>query len=177
MIVSGFSHSGTKSAFFCGYNNCTDALWQTITVPTGLTRASATFSLAALTGESSTTSCNDKFYLLLRSSSGTTIGSPMGACNLNTLGAWVPVSIDVSAYLKPYAGQRVTMMFLATTNGTLRSDYFVDDVSLTATSGSIPAAVPATERLGPLHSVAAPHCRINLTKRRVTCGGRSRGRR
>ena len=62
-------------------------------------------------------------------------------CSSNNTGGWVQKSINLSAY----AGQTVTLQIRAATDGSLNSNWFIDDVSFQSTGA---ANNTGTERTG-----------------------------
>ena len=122
-------HTGSYSAWLCGYNNCSDAIWQTVTIPSTMTKSTLSFWLYIDTQESGST-CYDYFYARIRTSGGTTITTPLKQCNANAHG-WVQYTYDVSSALSGYKGQNVQVYFQGTTDSSLYSDMYVDDVTFT----------------------------------------------
>ena len=70
---------------------------------------------------------------------GTAIKS-LNLCTSNNTGGWTKSDVSLS----PYAGSTVTLMFEVTTNSTRNSNFFLDDVSLSA---SATAAAPEPNQL------------------------------
>jgi hypothetical protein len=123
-------HTGTYSAYLCGYNNCNDQIWQSITLPSSFTTATFSFWTYIDTSETTTTTCYDHFYARLRTSSGSTIATVQSQCNLNTHG-WTKYTFTVTSQLSAYKGQSIQVYFQGTNDVSLPTDFFVDDVSLT----------------------------------------------
>jgi hypothetical protein len=64
-------------------------------------------------------------------------------CTTTATGSWVQQNLDLSAY----AGQTLVLEFIITTNSTLNSNFFIDDVSFSG-SGALseaPAVPPGQE--------------------------------
>lgn len=120
-------HSGAYSAYLCGYNNCVDKIWQTVTIPSTMTKATETFWLYINTNESGST-CYDYFYARIRTTSGAVITTPLTQCNANAHG-WTQYSYDVTSALSAYKGQQVQIYFAGTTDSSLITNFFVDDVA------------------------------------------------
>lgn len=114
--------SGSYSAYLAGYNNANDTLYQTVTVPaSGVLR----YYYYISTSETGTTAYD---YLRVRvyNTSGTLLATLKTYSNASTKNAWVADSASMASY----AGQTVRVQFSATTDASLTSSFFVDDVSL-----------------------------------------------
>jgi subtilase family serine protease len=124
-------HTGNYSAYLCGYDYCKDQIWQTVTLPTTTTKVVLSYWLYIDTSESGNT-CYDYFYARIRTSSGGTITTPQTKCNANAMG-WTQFTFDVTSALSTYHGKQVQVYFEGTTDSSLPTDFFVDDVTFTAT--------------------------------------------
>jgi hypothetical protein len=82
------------------------------------------------TQEATGSPCYDYFYARLRSSTGATITTPQQSCNSSVTNGWVFKSFDLTSALSTYAGKQVQVYFQGTTDVSLISDFFVDDVTL-----------------------------------------------
>ncbi|HLG77196.1 MAG TPA: hypothetical protein VKX46_12335, partial [Ktedonobacteraceae bacterium] len=122
-------HSGTYSAYLCGYDNCNDQIWQNITLPVSFSSVIFSYWTYIDTYEMTTTTCYDHFYARLRTSSGTTIATVQTQCNLNEHG-WTHYTFTVTSQLSAYKGQTIQVAFQGTSDIFLPTDFFVDDVSL-----------------------------------------------
>ena len=122
-------HTGTQSAYLCGYNRCTDQIWQAVTLPSTVTHVTLTFWWYMNTQETGTT-CFDFFKVLVRTSTGSTISTPFSKCNANANNGWQQVTIDLTTTLQSRAGQTVQILFQGTTDSSLITNIFVDDVTL-----------------------------------------------
>jgi kumamolisin len=131
LVDSTRPHTGTMSAFLCGYNRCSDAIWQTVTLRPTTTRVVLSYWLYFSTSESGST-CFDNFFARLRTSSGSTITTVQTRCNANASG-WTQFSFDVTSALSGFSGQQIQVYFLGTTDSSLISSMFVDDVQLNDT--------------------------------------------
>jgi kumamolisin len=124
-LVDGtLPHTGTKSAFLCGYNNCTDTIYQTVTIPATATKATLTFWVDVSTTE--TTHAYDYFYAELRTGSGSLI-KRLTTLSDGTAAGWGQKTFDVTAY----KGQTLRIYFRGTNDYSNPTDFFLDDVSLT----------------------------------------------
>lgn len=124
-------HSGSRSAWLCGYNNCSDSIYQAVAIPSTTTKVVLSFWLYIATNETSTT-CYDHFYARLRTSSGSTISTVQSKCNTNA--GWTQYTFDVTSTLSSYHGQTIQVYFGATTDFSLITNFFVDDVALNVTA-------------------------------------------
>lgn len=115
-------HTGSYSAYFCGYNSCTEYIEQSIVVPAN---ATLTYWWYQTSGEGTTTAY-DYLYVQVYNSSGTLLATPRTWSNKNTRGAWAQDTISLAAY----AGQTIRLRFTGKTDTSLPSTYFVDDVSV-----------------------------------------------
>jgi subtilisin family serine protease len=114
-------HSGLYSAWLCGYNYCNDQIYQTITVPTNGT---LTYWWYMTTQE--TSHPWDYFRVRLYNTSGGLIATLRTWHDGSGANTWRQDSISLASY----AGQTVRVHFGATTDGSLTTSFFVDDVSV-----------------------------------------------
>ncbi len=124
-------HTGSYSAWLCGYNGCSDAIWQAVTLPSTTTKVVLSYWVYIDTNESGST-CYDYFRVRLRTSAGATISTVSTKCNANASG-WTQYTFDVSSALSSYHGQAIQVAFLGTNDYSLPTDFFVDDVQLNVT--------------------------------------------
>jgi len=127
------AHSGSNSAYLCGYSNCTDSISQTFTVPTSYTTLTISYWFYSDTNKT-TTKCLDKFTSLLNPPSGAPISlQRQHNCNNNVTNYWEQETFDVSKLLNSYKGKQVVLFFQGTNNNQYQpTDFFVDDVTITA---------------------------------------------
>jgi hypothetical protein len=111
------AHSGSWGAWLGGYYYETSAIYQQITVPTGSPRLSYWYWIGStdfcgydVGGVVINEDAVDGYWL----------------CSSTNTGGWVQRTIDLSTY----AGQSVTLYFLADTDGTFNSSLFIDDVQI-----------------------------------------------
>ncbi len=115
-------HTGSYSAYECDYNSCTEYVQQQITVP-----ANATLTYwRYMTSSEGTTTAYDYLRVRLFSTSGTLLTTLRTWSNTSTRNAWLQDSISLSGY----AGQTVNLRFVSTTDFSLPSAFFIDDVSV-----------------------------------------------
>ena len=115
-------HTGSYSAYECGYNNCTEYVQQQITVPSS---ATLTYWWYMLSSEGTGTAY-DYLKVQVYSTAGTLLGTLRTWSNQNTRNTWSQDSLSLSAY----AGQTVVLRFVTTTDSSLTTTFFVDDVSV-----------------------------------------------
>jgi kumamolisin len=130
IISTELPHTGSYSAWLCGYNNCNDQIWQTVTLPANFSSVTLSYYLYMDTQETTGSVCYDHFYARIRSSSGATITTPTSLCNYNRTNSWVFKSANLTSALSAYKGQKVEVYFQGTTDSSLVTDDFVDDVTL-----------------------------------------------
>jgi kumamolisin len=123
-------HAGRYSAWLCGYNYCNDQIWQTVTLPASFSRVTLGYWYYSSTQESGST-CYDYFYSRIRTSGGASITNPQRSCNAGATNGWVYKSFDLTTALSGYAGKAVQVYFQGTTDSSLVTNFFVDDVTLT----------------------------------------------
>ena len=73
--------------------------------------------------------CNDNFSASIRNSSGNPISTVQTLCNANAAG-WTQYTFDLTSALSAYQGQAIEIYFQGTTDASLPTDFFVDDVAL-----------------------------------------------
>jgi len=122
LIDSTRPHTGSFSAFLAGYNNGTDTIYQTITVPANGT---LTYWWFMSTQESGSTAF-DFFRVSLYNSSGTLVTTLRTFSNASGAGVWRQDSVSLASF----AGQTLRVHFSATTDSSLTSSFFVDDVAV-----------------------------------------------
>jgi Predicted solute binding protein len=124
LIDSSKPHTGSYSADLCGYNNCRDSIYQTVTLPTNVTTATLSYYWYMTTNE--TSHPYDYLYVQVRNTSGTVLGTLQTLSDGSTAGAWQHPSFDVSAY----KGQTVQIAFVSTNDSVYPTSFYVDDVAL-----------------------------------------------
>jgi chitodextrinase len=145
-------------AWFCGYNNCNDTLYQDVFVPADAQSAYVQFSYWIKTSETAVISVYDSMLIRVSSTIGATPARIWSLSNLNASTGWVlSQPYDVSAF----KGQTVRLQFSATTDASLATDFYVDDVNLMV-SGSVPDTQTPTVPTG-LSAVPISTSAISLT--------------
>ena len=102
-----------------------------MTIPSTTTKVVLSYWLYINTSEQGST-CYDYFYARLRTSSGGAISTVQTKCNANASG-WTQYTFDVTTALNSYKGQTIQVYFLGTTDSSLITNFFVDDVQLNVT--------------------------------------------
>ena len=118
-------HTGSYSAYFDGYNSGTDTAYQTIAIPASASTVTLTFYTYVSTQETTTSTAYDKFSAQVRNSSNTVLKTVASLSNLTATG-WQKTTADLSAY----KGQTVRIYFSGTTDSSLTTSFFLDDVSV-----------------------------------------------
>jgi hypothetical protein len=118
-------HTGSYSAYLGGYNNGTDTIYQTVSIPSNATSASLTYWWYMSTQESGSTPY-DYLYARVLNTSGATLATLQTITNASAKGVWTKSTYNLLAY----KGQTVRVYFKGTTDSSLITSFFVDDVSL-----------------------------------------------
>ena len=118
-------HTGSYSAYLCGYNNCSDSIYQQVSIPASAHSVQLSYSYYISTQE--TRHPYDYLYVRVRNSSGSTLQTVQTFSDGSTTNSWQSASADLSAY----TGQTVQIAFVATNDSMYPTDFFVDDVALT----------------------------------------------
>lgn len=115
-------HSGTYSAWLGGYNNGTDTISQTITVP-----ANGTLSWWwYLSSNEGTTVGYDFLRVRLYDMNGTLLTTLKSRSNRDARESWRQDTVSLAAY----AGQTLRLEFAATLDYSLTSSFWIDDASI-----------------------------------------------
>jgi subtilisin family serine protease len=122
LISTNRPRSGSYSAWLGGYNSGTDTLYQTITVPSNGT---LTYWWYMTTQESGSTAY-DYLRVRLFDSSGNLITTLRTFSNASGAGTWRQDSLSLAGY----AGQTVRVHFSVTTDSTLPTNFWIDDVAV-----------------------------------------------
>ncbi|WP_234326883.1 M28 family metallopeptidase [Streptomyces sp. NRRL S-337] len=114
------AHGGSRFAWLGGYGyTATDTLSQSLTVPTGCSKATLTYWLHIDTAETDHTAY-DTFRVK--------VGDKILTSSSNTDAA--PGYAQHTLDLSPYIGQRITLTFTATEDTSLQTSFVLDDTSL-----------------------------------------------
>ena len=135
-LFSNFlAHSGAKAAHLAGVNSASDSAVTSLALPANQPIA-LSFWWQVHTEE--TAGGYDALSLLLTDSQGKPLYAVAGLTDLNAASTWQQTQVDLSAF----AGQTVQLRLAAKTDGSLVTDFFVDDLSVTAC-----AATTATKKI------------------------------
>ncbi|MBI3958625.1 MAG: hypothetical protein HY328_07435 [Chloroflexi bacterium] len=117
--------SGAQAAHLAGVNSAADSATTSLTLPADHSIA-LSFWWQVHTEESA--GGYDALSLLLTDSQGKPLYAVAGLTDLNATAVWQQTQVDLSAF----AGQTVQLRLSATTDGSLVTDFFIDDLSVTA---------------------------------------------
>jgi kumamolisin len=109
-----------------GYNSATESIYQTVTIPASATSANLSYWWY-MTSSEGTGTAYDFMYAEVRSTSGTLLGTLQTLSNRSTRNAWVQ-STNLS--LLAWKGQTVRVQWRTTTDFSLPTSFYVDDVVL-----------------------------------------------
>ena len=115
-------HTGNYSAWMGGYNNGADTIGQSVTVPAGGT---LTYWWYMSTTEGSSVGY-DFLRVKVYGSSGTLLATVKSRSNRDVRSRWTQDSVSLAAY----AGQTVRLEFSVTTDYSLATSFWVDDVAV-----------------------------------------------
>jgi subtilisin family serine protease len=127
-IANGnYPHGGTGYIYFGVNNSNSGQSYQTVTIPSTAT-ANLTFWLNVTSSETTTTTQYDRFFIEVRNSSGSLLGTLGTFSNLSkgTAGVYTQRSFSMASY----RGQTVRLQFRQTNDSSLPTTFRVDDVSL-----------------------------------------------
>lgn len=134
-ISTNTPYSGSYSAWLGGYDNANDTLYQTVNIPntgpTGQSVVSAHLSYYWYMTTQETSHPWDYLYVKIRDAYGNDLTTLETLNDGSTANTWVTSGFDVSAYI----GQTIQVYFQATTDSSVTTSFFIDDVSLYACEG------------------------------------------
>ncbi|MCG8346212.1 MAG: S8 family serine peptidase [Chloroflexales bacterium] len=122
LISANRPQNDLYSAWLGGYNNAADEMYQTITIPSN---ATLTYSWYISTQESGSRAY-DSFSVGLYDTQGALITTLRTLSNASSTGRWQQDTLSLAAY----AGQTIRIHFSATTDYTLPTSFYIDDVSV-----------------------------------------------
>ncbi|MEZ4866561.1 MAG: hypothetical protein R3C14_34900 [Caldilineaceae bacterium] len=126
LISPYLTRSGAQAAHLGGVNNAKDSLSTTLTLPTD--SQSLTLSFWWLIDSQEAGSADDGLTLVVADSAGNPLKSLLTLSSADAAQRWQESQLD----LRAYAGQTVQLQWLAQTDETLVTDFFIDDVAVTA---------------------------------------------
>lgn len=125
-----YALTGSWEAWLNGYGySKTEALYQTITIPSNACTASLSFWLKVSTQESTSTTAYDRLTVTVRNSSGSVLKTLATYSNLNSSSGYVLKTFDLIGY----KGQAVVIYLQGTEDSSLATSFFADDFSLNVT--------------------------------------------
>lgn len=125
LISPYLAHDGSRAAYLGGADRATDRLSTTLAVPAN---DSTILRFWWQMRTDDTRTGNDGLSVLITDAAGAPLRTLFTITDANSVGKWQQAGMDLSAF----AGQTVQLHFLAQTDATLVTDFFVDDVSVTA---------------------------------------------
>lgn len=139
--------NGSWSAFLGGYNEAYDIIAQTVTIPEDAVQASLTFYRLIKTSESTSSTVYDTMRVMVldQFDSSNILANLKTFSNLDASSGWMKSSSFDLAQLR---GRTVRIAFLGTTDYSLGTSFFVDDVVIT-TSNTATVSVSPNSRLYP----------------------------
>ncbi len=127
-------HAGTWLSWLGGRNSANDTVYQQFSIADSLTSGNLSYYLWMGTDE--TSGSYDKLLVMLRNSSGGLIQQLDYVDNSYSIRRqWVQRSLFLPD-LTPWKGQNLRISFEASTNGSLVTNFYIDDVSLAMACGS-----------------------------------------
>jgi hypothetical protein len=129
-------HSGLWGTWFGGGNNFDDRLYQAINVPAGASSARLAIYLF-IASDDYPSDRYDYFHVELQNSSGGTLESFLWADNTLSGSSWYVGTKEWSDF-RAHAGQARRLFFQGTTDVSLVTSFFMDDVTLQAYCGALP---------------------------------------
>lgn len=123
-----YYYSGDYVAELGEYNNNQDQLYQTICLPSSLSNATLSYLWLVLTNEASSTNIYDTLEINLRDANGNYLQTLQTLTNLDKTPSWKVTSLNLSGY----AGQTIQISFEASTDSSLETWFWLNNVSLVA---------------------------------------------
>ena len=121
------THGGTWNAWLDGYGTThTDALAQSVTLPSGCSTYQFGFWLHIDTAETTTSSAYDKLTVQVLNGSGTVLATLATYSNLNHNAGYTQHTFDLSGY----AGQTVTLKFTGSEDYEKQTSFVIDDTAV-----------------------------------------------
>ncbi len=133
------SHSGSWLAWLGGYDNALDQIYQDVAIPSGASNVYVQFWYDIKTQETTTTTVKDKMTVELRRPGDNTLLKSL--VNLSNLDRTSSYTKSNKFNMSEFSGQTVRLRFTATTDQSLRTDFFVDDTALIVVDETPPDSV------------------------------------
>ena len=137
IIGQDYPRSGSWSAWFEGYNNADDRLYQTINIPAGISSARLVIYLYVYSQDDPNIPY-DYFHVELQDASGVTLESFLWADNRMSKSYWWRGRKNWSDF-SSHAGHTLRLFFQGTTDYSHYTNFFVDDVTLWTYCDGLPA--------------------------------------
>lgn len=131
-------HSGTWKAWMGGDDLVQESLWQTVTVPADAANLEISYWWRVNTFE--TSHPFDTLEAQIRDTAGNPLQTLQTLTDGNAGSTWQRSTFTVS----DYAGQTIQLAFVAQTDETNPTSFFLDDVSMLATCAPSPTATPTS---------------------------------
>ncbi len=133
IITSGSTgaHAGSGYAWLGGYNNALDSLHQVVTIPATAQSAVARFWYRIETQESLATAFDNLSLTVRDPSTGSVLATLAQLSNANATSGWVQ---SPSFDLFSFRGRTIRLQFSATTDASLVTNFYIDDVTFVATN-------------------------------------------
>ncbi|MBS1251230.1 MAG: Xyloglucanase Xgh74A [Anaerolineales bacterium] len=141
--------TGDYAAWFGGYHDAEDELYQTISTPSSAASTTLTYWWYMETQE--TSGPYDFFEVQIRHANGELLEILDRINDRSQSNSWVSSSFDLGAY----AGQTIQVAFYAHTDESMTTSFYVDDVSLTVCSAQTPPTPSATRTPSPTSTLSA----------------------
>ncbi len=122
LISTAKPHAGSYGVYFGDYNNASEYIYQTITIPTNGTLTYWWY----MTSSEGTSTAYDYFRVRLYNTSGTLVATLRTRSNTASRNAWYQDTISLASY----AGQTLRVHFSVTTDSSLPTAFYIDDVSV-----------------------------------------------
>lgn len=121
------ARTGSWKAWLNGYGMVhTDSVYQNVTLPAGISKATLSFYLRINSAETTSTRANDTLRLSIRDLSGNVLATLATYSNLNKSSSYVKKSFNLTAY----QGQTIRLYFLGSENASRQTSFLIDDTSL-----------------------------------------------
>jgi kumamolisin len=122
------THTGLWKAWLGGNDSVSESIWQTMTVPANTTSLQVVFWRRVTTQEPSPL-INDSLQVLIRNNAGAPLETLYTLFDADAGTTWVQHTLTATGN---YAGQTIQLAFLATTDTTDATNFFIDDVMVFA---------------------------------------------
>ncbi len=126
LLSDYLAHSGLRAAYLAGTNNAVDSVSTTLALPAGNQSISLHFWWQIFTEEAG--GGYDGLSVQVLDSAGNPLKMLFSVGDINAVDNWQQASLDLSEF----AGQTVQLKFQGQSDSSLTSDFFVDDVEVTA---------------------------------------------